>query len=249
MGCLIKNELYKVFHLKKLYLLTLVALAIEIAAALQGKLGSVPPELQRLKGQSFPILLFDNLPFLFVIFAAVFIADSWVDEYRSGVLKLPLLRPVNRIALLNAKVISFFVCAAVLMGFTLLSAYAVGAIAFGWGETTEIGEMVLILKSGVVTLIPVLGFGLLVLFIAVLADNMAVTVGCTVGLLLVSQMLEVSGGLRDYSIIYMIQAFYKNLFLQFEWEQVIINIAVIAAYIVIFYTGSILLFRKKDLLV
>ncbi|MBB3128677.1 ABC-type transport system involved in multi-copper enzyme maturation permease subunit [Paenibacillus rhizosphaerae] len=249
MGCLIQNELYKVFRLKKLYLLTLVALVIEIAAALQGKLGGVPSELRRLKIQYFPILLFDYLPFLFVIFAAVFFTDSWVDEYRSGVLKLSLLRPVNRIAFLNAKVISYFVCAAALMGFLLLSAYAVGAILSGWGEHIKIGELLLILKSGAVTLLPVFGFGLLVLFIAVLTENMAVTVGCTVGLLLISQMLEISDELRDYSIIYMIQAFYKNLFLQFEWEQVIINIAVIAAYIIIFYTGCVLLFRKKDLLI
>jgi hypothetical protein len=65
-------------------------------------------------------------------------------------------------------VISFWVCAAALMGFTLLSAYAVGAI-----------EVRLMLQAGAVTLIPVLGFGLLVLFIAVLTHHMAITVGCT----------------------------------------------------------------------
>ncbi|MCS7460388.1 ABC transporter permease [Paenibacillus doosanensis] len=227
MGSLIKNELYKVFHLKKLYLLTLVALAIDIAAALQGTQ----------QGSYFPISLFDNLPYLFVLCAVVFFTDSWVDEYRSGVLKLSLLRPVNRIALLNAKVISFIVCAAALMGFTLLSAYAFGAIEVLW-----------ILKSGAVTLVPVLGFGLLVLFISVLTNHMAITVGCTAGFLLVSQMLVASETLRYYSIIYLMQVFYKNLFLQFNGEQAIINVAVIAAYITIFYTGSILIFCKKDLL-
>lgn len=248
MGCLIKNELYKVFRLKKLYLPILVVLAMETAAVLQGKLGGVPPELRNINGQSFPLLLFDNLQYLFVLFAAVFFADSWVDEYRSGVLKLSMLRPVNRIAFLSAKVITYVICTAVLMGFTLLSAYAVGTIAFGWGEHAEMGEMLLILKSGAATLLPALGLGLLVLFIAVLTAHMAITVGCTAGLLLVSQMLEVSGGIRDYSIIYMIRVFYKNLLLQFEWEKVIINSAVIAAYIIIFYTGSVLLFRKKDLM-
>ena len=247
MGCLIKNELYKAIRLKKLYLLMLVALALEIAAALQGKYGGTPPGAV-ISGQNFPLLLFGNLPYLFVIFTTVFIADSWVDEYRCGALKLSILRPVNRTAFLNAKVISFFVCASVLMGFALLSACAVGGVTFGWGENTGIAEVLLILKSGAVTLLPVLGLGLLVLFIAVLTDNMVITISGAMGLLLISQMLDGSNGLRDYSIIYLIQAFYKNLFIQFEWEKVITNIAVIAVYIIVFYTGSVLLFRKKDIL-
>jgi len=248
MGRLIGNELYKVSRLKKLYLFALIAPVIAIAAALQGKPGGTPPGWQQINGQYFPLLLFDNLPYLFVIFAAVFFADSWVDEYRSGALKLSLLRPVDRIAYLTAKVIAFGICAAALMGFTLLSVYAAGAIASGWGEHAKVGELLLILKSGAVTLLPVLGFGVLVLFIAVLTDNMAITVGCTMGLLFVSQMLEASGELRDYSIIYMMRAFYMNIFLQFESGKAIINMAVIAAYILIFYTGSVLLLRRKDLL-
>jgi len=248
MGGLIRNELYKVLRLKKLYLLMLVALTIEIVAALQGKFGGASPELRQPDDQGFPSLLFEHLPFLFVLLATVFMADSWVEEYRSGSLKLSLLRPVSRIAFLNAKVISFFVCAAALMGFALVSAYVVGIIVFGWEGHTAVDELGLIVKSGAATLLPVLGFGLLVLFIAVLTGNMVVTVGCSAGMLFASQLLEVSSGLRDYSIIYMLQVWPKNLILHYEGRQVIRNLVVIAAYIGVFYTGSVHLFRTKDVL-
>ncbi|MBO9610334.1 MAG: ABC transporter permease [Paenibacillaceae bacterium] len=248
MGGLIRNELYKALRLKKLYLLALVALTIEIVAALQGKFGGAPPELRQPEDQGFPILLFEHLPFLFVLMATVFMADSWVEEYRSGAMKLSLLRPVSRIAFLNAKVISFFVCAAVLMGFTLVSAYVVGTIVLGWEGHTAVDETELIAKSGAATLLPVLGFGLLVLFIAVRTGNMVVTVGCSAGLLFASQLLEASSELREYSIVYMMQVLPRNLILRYEGRQVILNLAVIAAYIGVFYTGSVHLFRTKDVL-
>lgn len=242
MNSLIKNELYKAFRLKQFYIIMLVTLVVEIIVALQSKLNGAASGVY---GQNFPLLLIDNFPYLLVIFVAVFIADSWLDEYRSGALKLSLLRPVNRIAFLSAKVVSLFVCSGVIMGFALLSAYAVGSLTFGWGENVG-GSVLLTLKSGAVTLLPVLGFGLLILFIAILTDNMAVTIGGALSLMLVSQMLEVSEGLRDYSIIYLMQSFYKNLFIQFSQEAVIINVVVIAAYIILFYIGSALLFHHKD---
>lgn len=226
----------------------LVALAVEIVVALQNKFNGAASGVPSINGQNFPLLLIDNFPYLFVIFIAVFIADSWVDEYRTGALKLSLLRPVNRIAFLSAKVVSLLVCSGVIMGFALTSAYAVGTLIFGWGENAGIGIVLLTLKSGAVTLLPVLGFGLLISFIAILTDNMGVTIGGALGLMIFSQMLEASGGLRDYSIIYLMRSFYKNLFVQYTQEVVIMNVAVIAAYILTFYVGCVLAFLKKDVM-
>jgi len=240
---LVRNELYKAFRLKKQYLLMLMALAIEVAVALQRKFGSVAPN-----GQNFPLQLMDNLPYVFATFAVVFIADSWVDEYRSGAIKLPLLRPVNRTMLLNAKVISFLVCAAVLMGFTLLSAYVIGALTLGWGEKTDIREMLVTLASGTVILLPILGFGLLVLFIAIVTENMPITVGSAMGLFLFSQMLNSSNGIRNYSIIYIMGTFPNDFLDQFPSRSLIVTSTVTFTYIIVFYFASVLVFRKKDVL-
>lgn len=248
MNNLIKNEFYKAFRLKKFYVIILVALAVEIAVALQSKFNGAVSGVPLVNGQNFPLLLIDNFPYLFVIFVAVFIADSWVDEYRTGALKLSLLRPVNRIAFLSAKVVSLFTCSGVIMGFALISAYAIGTLTFGWGENAGLGSVFLTLKSGAVTLLPVLGFGLLILFIAILTDNMGVTIGGAFGLMILSQMLEASEGLRDYSIIYLMRSFYKNLFVQYTQEAVIMNVVVITAYIMIFYIGCVLAFHKKDVM-
>lgn len=248
MNNLIKNELYKAFQLKKIYIIMLLALATEIAVALQGKFNGGASGVPAINGQIFPVLLFNNFPYLFVIFVSVFIADDWIDEYRTGVLKLTLLRPVNRITFLSAKVVSLLVCSGAIMGFVLMSAYAVGTLIFGWGENVGVRSVFLSLESGVVTLFPVLGFGLLILFIAILTDNMAVTIGSAFSLMIVSQILEVSEGLRDYSIIYLMRSFYKNLFVQYTHEAVIMNVVVIAAYIVTFYIGCVFVLYKKDVM-
>ncbi|MDV4151349.1 ABC transporter permease [Clostridium sp. AL.422] len=247
MSKLIYNEIYKVFQLKKIYIIMLVALAVEILVVLQSKFNGVTSGVS-INGQKFPLLLLDNFSYLFVIFVAVFIADSWVDEYRTGTLKLSLLRPVNRIAFLSAKVASFLFCSGFIVGFVLTSAYAIGTLSLGWGENAGIYLLLLTLKSGAVTLLPVLGFGLLISFIAILTDNMVVTIGGTLGIMIFSQMLEASEALRDYSIIYLMRSFYKNLFVQYIQEAVIMNIVVITAYIIIFYVGCVLAFYKKDVI-
>lgn len=245
---LMKNELYKAFRIKKFYIIMIVALAIEIAVAQQSKFNGSVSGTTSINGQKFPLLLLDNFPYLFTIFVAVFIADSWVDEYRTGMLKLSLLRPVSRIAFLSAKVVSLLICSGLIMGFVLMSAYAVGTLTFGWGENTGLDSIFLTFKSGVVTLIPVFGFGLLIMFIAILTDNMGVTIGGALGLMIFSQMFETSKELRNYSIIYIMRSFYKNLFTQHTQEEVIINIVVITAYIIVFYVGCVLAFYKKDLI-
>ncbi len=248
MNNLIKNELYKAFRLKKFYIIIFVALAVEILVALQSKFSEIASGVSAVNGQKFPLLLLDNIPYLFVIFVAVFIADSWVDEYRTGAFKLTLLRPVKRITFLSAKVVSLLVCSGVIMGFALTSAYTIGTLTFGWEENEGLGSVFLTLEAGAVTLLPVLGFGLLILFIAILTDNMGVTIGGALGLMIFSQMLEASEGFRDYSIIYVMRSFYKNLFVQYTQEAVIMNVVVITAYIIIFYVGCVLAFYKKDVI-
>lgn len=74
------------------------------------------------------------------------------------------------------------------------------------------------------------------------------TIGAALGLMIFSQMLEVSKGLRDYSIIYLMRTLYKNLFAQYNQEVVILNVVVITAYIMIFYVGCVLAFYKKDVI-
>lgn len=255
MFALLKNELYKAFHLKKTYFMMLIAAAAEISMALQIKLGGAPPGAPVINGQSFPLLWLDNLPYLLVIFVAVFIADIWVDEYRTGTFKLTLLRPVKRSALLNAKVISLLCSSAAVIFFALVSSYAVGTAVFGWGGGIVIGDseystlagITLTLKAGAVTLFPVLGFGVLVMFLALFTDSMGVTIGGALGFMFVSRVFESSAIWRDYSVIYLMSAFYRNLLFGSAWDIVLKNIAVIVLYSIIFYTGSRILFNQKNL--
>lgn len=258
MYALLKNELYKAFRLKKVYYLMLIALIMEAAIALRFKFGGGLAGAPAINGQSFPLLLFDDLPYLMVIFVAVFIADIWVDEYKSGALKMTLLRPVNRSRLLNAKVASLFCSSAAVIAFALVSSYIVGTAAFGWGESTILHDaeysiignteystlagIALTLKAGAATLFPVLGFGFLVMFLALCTDSLGMTIGGALGFALVSKAI-----IRKYSVFYLMRAFYKNLLFGFTWNIVLENVAVIALYTIIFYTGSRLLFGRKDL--
>ena len=252
---LIKNELYKAFRLKKFYFFMLAIAGIETAVIIQKKYGHNSSTASLMNGQSFPLALLEGISFIMVVFIAVFIADIWIDEYRVGTFKLMLLRPVSRITLLNAKIISLMTCSAILMCFTIAFAYVVGVLAFGWGEGTiingvEYGSLFgigITLSAAVAMLFPILGFGMLVTLVALWTDNIGVTIGGALGFMIISQVLEISEGIRKYSIIYLIRSFHKNFINGFSWDTILINAAVIATYVILCYIGCLLLFRKKDL--
>lgn len=83
------------------------------------------------------------LPILLPITVAVVAGDTVAGEAAAGTLRYLLIRPVGRLRLLVAKLVSvaFFVVTAVTL--VVLTSYAVGIAVFGTGTTTATGGLTL----------------------------------------------------------------------------------------------------------
>ena len=160
---LVKNELFKIFKQKKLYIcgvMILVVLAISIASAIMTQsassssgnllVGSESADVSsQVTGQNFPISMISSISTILVIYIVILLGDIMADEYKSGTLKLTLLGPVSRSKVVMAKAIALFISISTLIVFTLITSYIAGSIFFDWGsgfnvisyQTTYAGEM------------------------------------------------------------------------------------------------------------
>lgn len=123
-----------------------------LVAVVVSATGTLPPPGQgpaflsavATNGQIFPAFaLALVLPILLPITVAVVAGDTVAGEAAAGTLRYLLIRPVGRLRLLVAKLVSvaFFVVTAVTL--VVLTSYAVGIAVFGTGTTTATGGLTL----------------------------------------------------------------------------------------------------------
>lgn len=257
MSKLIRYELFKVFRQKKLYVFMLILTAVEIAAVFQYGQGGTGLAAAQPNGQSFPLLLLNTGTLFIPIFIAILAADSIAEEYRGGTLKTVLLCPIDRVELLLAKIASLFVTAAALHIFLLLSAYTVGTLAFGWGDQTFAGGTAyttmegigLVARASLLSLLPELAFGMVVIFAALLTTNTGASIGSALALMAVSPMIEGIPQIRHFFIGYQMRVFPFHAVNHATSLEAWTGLAVILAYIGILYAGSVMILKKKDILI
>lgn len=253
---LIQNELIKAARLTKIPLFFCLITGIEIIFVLQSRWKGTNFSAIDLNGQSLAFQVLNGSTELMILFMAVLAADLIADEIRSGTLTLTLVRPVSRIELLNAKVASFFLLVAVGLGYLVISSYIVGTLALGWGEQFVLegaayssGQGIwLTVRSFLLMLLPNLGFGMIVIFIGIVASNLGVTIGLSLGLMALSPFVEGIRQVKDYFIVYQMKYFHLNglhdPFSAESFKGVLSTIVTIG----FFYLGSVIVLKKKDLM-
>lgn len=252
---LLKNEIYKLLRRKKFQILLLLIPIIELVAIMQYKMNSVSNLETAINGQSFFLTIASSLQYAFVICTAVFVTDAFMDDYLRGTLKNTLLRGVKRVSLLHVKIISMSVFLSALMLFAVLSSYVLGTAFFGFGEYTAINGAVydtvtgfgITLLSAFLILIPLFSFGILIVFIGLITNNVGITIGSALSITLITQIMESSQIIRQYSIVYQIKGFYQHLLYTSKFTDALADFMVITMYMIVFYLASVLIFRKKDL--
>lgn len=251
---IIKNELYKVFHGKRLYVFLGILLAlfiIPLIESLTGALEGFPMNGQNLSLNMLAFLSTNIIPG----FIIVMMAGMITDEYIGGTLVLNLLHPVSRAKLLAAKMCAMTVALLTFLGFTLLTGYVLGTIFFGWGDAFIFQETVYSTQEGIlltvgsylISLLPTLAFAAFAMLTAMLFSSSGVTVGVllasVVGMSLLGQLLE---GIQPYLIIYQLP-FFQTALMGGEWREILSSLAVITVYGLGSYFIAVHLFKKKDL--
>jgi ABC-type transport system involved in multi-copper enzyme maturation permease subunit len=182
----------------------------------------------------------------FQIFGIIIIVDMFTDEYRNGTLKLSMIHPVYRQEYFGAKVIALIIMTLAMLIFTMIISYLLNIIVLGTGNV-EVGTQVLnIIKIYLLSSLPQIGFYMIILLAAIIIPSSGAVVGLGVGLLF---LLQIAGQFCESISDYLITSYFL-IFIQHnpQGQKLIFTLAVIAAYIVIFYIASSIIFKKKDIL-
>lgn len=254
---LLQNEMVKLFKTKKLYIFFGIFMAMRIAAAYFYNSGStIQTVIETANAQSFPIAMkYDAMQFL-CIFMAIYIADILTDEYTTGTIKLSLLRPISRARFINSKIAAMVLFTVILTAFSVLSTYAIGLAFFGWGDSTiyhgitytTIEGLLLTAKVYASSVLPLVAFGTVCAFVAVMVKNMSVVVAVSLMLFMGGQLLSAIPSVKMYSVVnhmfFLSDYFVKGS----DTTGLLMNVVVNLAYIAVFYTLTLVAFKKKDIL-
>lgn len=242
MAGLVKNECYKVLRQGKCFLFMGAVLVLQILKIYQARFTPRTEDGAEPGGQSFPLHMIGAQSFVMALFAAVLAADLMAEEFRSGTLKLILLRPVDRRRIVAAKATALVAAVAALTGFSAAAAYVTGTLAFGWGDGGSVAATV---AAAVASIGPYAGFGMLLLFVALLTEHAGMTIGIAAALYLFSPLFGIP---PEYSIVHLMNTFHVTVARAASFGDILPGLGVIAAYVVFFHAAGVILIKQKDVL-
>jgi ABC-2 type transport system permease protein len=255
---LLQNELLKLFKARRLYVFFLLLTATTVITVYYyiNPDAGMQTVIETANAQSLPIVLKYSTAQFFSIFMAIYIADIITDEYKTGSLKLSMIRPISRATLLNSKVVVIFAFTVILTLFFILSTYAIGIVSFGWGNSTvyngitysTIDGVLLTVKVFAVSILPLIAFGMITTFIAVSSNSMTTTIAISIGITMLGQYLNALPSIKVFSVVNQM-LFFSDYFVKINNpSEMMLSVIVNLVYIVIFYLLAVTTFKKKDIL-
>ncbi|WP_250816659.1 ABC transporter permease [Clostridium swellfunianum] len=255
---LLQNELLKLFKARRLYVFFLLLTATTVITVYYyiNSDAGMQTVIETANAQSLPIVLKYSTAQFFSIFMAIYIADIITDEYKTGSLKLSMLRPISRATLLKSKVSAIFAFTVILTLFFILSTYAIGIVSFGWGNSTvyngitysTIDGVLLTVKVFAVSILPLIAFGMITAFIAVSSNSMTTTIAISIGITMLGQYLNALPSIKVFSVVNQM-LFFSDYFVKINNPgEMMLSVIVNLVYIVVFYLLAVTKFKKKDIL-
>lgn len=115
-----------------------------------------------LNAESYVSFMLSIMSFVFIIYSIVIVGKSMAGEIQNGAMKMQLLRPISRDAMVSAKLLSSFAVTTGLFIITTIMLCVVGAIAFKFSGNTYLmvvnAEKVVEISSGGVIVINLIGY-------------------------------------------------------------------------------------------
>lgn len=241
---LIKNELFKLFHSKKIYVFGIIITIFAVIFTIAAK--KFPDSITNININTIAEgMLQTMMGTIFQIFSIIIISDMITDEYRSGTLKLSMIHPVSRAQYFAAKVISLTIITLLMMIFTMVISYLLNIIVLGMGEPVSASAVFEVIKGYILSIIPLLGFDMIIFFIAIILSKGGAVIGLSIGLLFV---FDIAGTFIKDIKDYMITNYFGLFTTNGQTTELTKSLIIVAAYIVVFYFLSNLLFKQKDIL-
>jgi len=181
----LRFEFYKQKKNKYYYLFFIIILASNITKA-------IPLINTDINWASFPLLAVPETVLLLVLFTIFLATDLVASEYEKGILKLPIMVNGERKKLIKAKMLSLIIWIILLVIFDIGSSYIVGKLLLKQGTTLVLdGQNVLakgvqiqgieaiftVVISELSIIIPLISFGILMVFISSLVRKSSLVMG------------------------------------------------------------------------
>jgi ABC-2 type transport system permease protein len=250
---LVKNEVIKVLHQRKLLFLFILIFLMVLAPILF-------TYISRFKvhdGQTYPLFFLGMITSLVVpIFISIITADMVTEEYVSGTLSTTLIHPVSRLKLLTAKVITLYLVILLALTYTMLLSYGLGSLSFGWGEAfldrgiiySSREGIIITLGSYLISSLPLLSFALFVVLLAHLFLSASAVVGISISLMI---LFSIVGLLVSEIQPYLLTTYFTHLgemiLFSPNREGTLRAITVILLYGIISFALSAFIFKRRDL--
>lgn len=258
MFSIVKNEIYKLFARKTLYIFIGIMLMV-VFFNIVSTLATNNTAFGKSYGETFPITLLETVASIIMpMFIIVTVSSLVGDEYGEGTLKLTLLQKVSRSKLLFGKVCALGVVILILLLILLILGYGLGIILFGWGGellvkgkylTSSQGVLLTLLSYGL-SFIPYLSFGMVILLVSILIKSGGTTNAIGMGILFFSLFLDIAfPELSNYLIL--ISSYfntYRTITMQENSNTVILGFLIIFVYGIVLYILSLKILNKQDLL-
>jgi len=250
---LIKNEFIKLFANKKIHAFLGVIFIVELIPVLLSLFSVYKIQ----DGQTYPLFFFGITTTLILpIFLTIIISEMITEEYLTGTLSISLIHPVSRHKMIAAKTLTVVLTILLSLTFTMLLAYFIGTLLFGWGDaflnkgityTTSEG-ILLTVGTYLLSALPLLAYSMVIMFFALIFNSSAVVVGATLGLLITTTF---AGYLVSEIQPYLISTYFNNFSysLMFSNDMALLMMAlkVIAFYGIVFYLLNSIILKKRDL--
>ncbi|MFG1623459.1 ABC transporter permease [Kribbella sp. NPDC049227] len=262
---LFRSELRLVFGRARtqagLGVLAAVPLLIGIAIKLSGSDGDAQGFLGQVAGNGLFLIVASlglSLPFFLPTAVTVISGESLAGEASLGTLRTMLTAPAGRSRLLAAKMVALAVfCLAATMtiwisglivGFVL---FPVGDVLLLSGTTVSLGEGLLrALMIAVVISLSLLGLAGIGLFVSSLTSTPLAAMAATFGAFIVLGIMTAIPQLHaihPWLLMYRWQSFADLLRDPPYWHEIIRNLLVQAAYLVVFYTAAWARLTSRDI--
>lgn len=251
---LLKNEYYKIFKQKKIY----------IFLSIIGVMAFLPVLLNRIEETDIVFtvntLPLENLSWsvelVIPIFIAILVGDLVTNEYKEGTLKLSLVSGATRIELLITKIIALISIILIMVSFTLIVSYLSGSIFLEWGVPFEFNNITLNEVQGIIytlglyllSVVPLTGFMFLIIYLGFKLKSSGSVVGLTIGLFFTMNIIrQLSDFFRPIIIIEYFNTGYllnnSELF-----DNLFIFLLVSTIYSVLFFSLCLIDIRQKDII-
>jgi ABC-2 type transport system permease protein len=277
MTSLISIELYKIFKKWRTYIgfiaIGLLVSIIHIAMVFEGKhtIDFMTRNIQQnfvfvgnlLNGYFLSYLILTSLAIHIPFLIALVAGDLLAGEATAGTYRLLLTRPISRTQIVTAKFLAGIIYTGLLILWLAFMSLIVGIIIFGTGELLVLSSQTIIIfeKSDILWrflcayLYAMLGMsviaGLAFLFSSLVENAIGPIVGTMaviiIFIIISAIQLDVFQSIKPYLFTTYIMSWRDFFDSPVEFSEILKSVLILVLHLVVFYSLTLYLFRKKDI--